>query len=163
MLAQKKWREREIEVNLIGAGAWEDSLQRLCGMCDVRNVSFLGYQNDISAVWSQHHALVLPSRYEGLPLALVEAMLCQRPCILTDVAGHAELVEDGKSGFLASAPTVRHFDEALESAWQRRDDLQTMGQYASQRIRQIIPRDPALHFASTLLALVGSLKAQGAS
>ena len=64
--------------------------------------------------------LVMPSRFEGLPLAIVEAMLCARPVVATDVAGHAEVVEDGVTGFLADAPTVGAIAAALERCWVRR-------------------------------------------
>lgn len=56
----------------------------------------------------------MPSRFEGLPLAMVEAMLCARPVVATDVAGHAEIIEDGVTGFLADAPTAGSMAAALE-------------------------------------------------
>ena len=69
-------------------------------------IEFAGHVADIVGIWSKHNALVLPSRCEGLPLALVEAMLCGRPAIATNVAGHGEVIEDGVTGILAEAPTV---------------------------------------------------------
>ena len=51
-----------------------------------------------------------------MPLSLVEAMLCRRPCIATDVGGNRELIRDGVNGFLAKAPTVESLDEAMNRA-----------------------------------------------
>ena len=87
------------------------------------NVEFAGHQNNIEEIWRKHHALVLPSRFEGMPLVVVEAMLCGRPCIATDVGGNRELVRDGINGFLAKAPTVELLDEAMNRAWDNRGRL----------------------------------------
>src|SRR5437763_3000966 len=47
-------------------------------------------------------------------------ILCARPAIVTNVGGNAELLEDGRSGFVAPAPTIKHLNEAMERAWDRR-------------------------------------------
>lgn len=154
VLAQPKWRERPVTVSLFGKGPWEMGLRRLAEMEDVADrVHFAGHVQDIEEVWRTHHALVLPSRYEGLPLSLVEAMLCGRPVIVTDVAGNREPIEDNVTGFVAEAATVRHLDEAMERAWQRRHDWQSIGTAAAASIRQQIPQDPAQCFADKLLSL----------
>ena len=67
-------------------------------MLQLKNVHFRGHVNDIRAIWEQNHLLVLPSRYEGLPLALVEAMWCGRPAVVTDVGGNAELCVGKRNG-----------------------------------------------------------------
>jgi glycosyltransferase involved in cell wall biosynthesis len=82
---------------------------------------------------------------------IVEAMLSGRIPIVTDVAGNAEVVEDGVSGFLAATPTIAAFDEALERAWQRRGEWQAMGKVAAERIRTLVPKDPPRTFADVLI------------
>ena len=74
-----------------------------------------------------NHLLVLPSRAEGTPLALVEAMLCGRPAVITDVGGNAEWIADGRTGFVAEAASARSFGATLERAWLARADWQKMG------------------------------------
>jgi glycosyltransferase involved in cell wall biosynthesis len=109
----------------------------------------------VGSIWASHHALVLPSRYEGLPLSLVEAMLCGRPSIVTNVSGNTELLEDNVTGFVAAAPMPTFLDEALERAWARRADWQAIGAAAARQVRELVPSDPAGVFADELLALVG--------
>lgn len=154
VLSAKKWKERGLQVTLFGSGPNEKTFRALCAMWELENVSFGGQAPDVEAIWRDHHALVLPSRVEGLPLVIVEALLCGRPCIVTDVAGNAELLEDNVTGFVADAPTAKLVDEALERAWNRRDDWQEMGREGAYRVRQEIPRDPAAVFASDLLELL---------
>lgn len=152
VLAREPWRSRPISLSLYGSGPMERSLKRLCQQLDLADrVAFCGYANDIEKIWAEHHALVLPSRFEGLPLAVVEAMLCGRPAIVTDVADSAEFITEGQSGFVAEAPTLQHLDLALERAWERRGDWREIGRTAAVQIRGRIPKDPASELADSLL------------
>jgi glycosyltransferase involved in cell wall biosynthesis len=154
VLSLRKWRDRPILVSLFGEGPFKVGLQRLAEMDGLAGrVSFCGHVADIEEVWRTHHALVLPSRFEGLPLSLIEAMLCGRPAIVTDVAGNREPLEDNVTGFVAEAPTLRHLDDAMERAWQRRHEWQAIGTAAAASIRSQIPQDPAQVFADKLLSL----------
>jgi glycosyltransferase involved in cell wall biosynthesis len=154
-LAQPQWRGRSIRVSFYGSGPMFASLRRYAatlGLSDV--VTFEGHVETIESIWLQNHALLLPSRYEGLPLALVEAMHCGRSGVVTDVAGNAEVIVDGETGFLAAAATVGHLSEAMERAWRDRDRLYDMGMGAAKAIRQMMPADPAAEFANLLTECV---------
>jgi glycosyltransferase involved in cell wall biosynthesis len=151
-LAREKWRARNLHVSFYGRGVNAEALSELAARLGLRNVSFEGQTEDVPGIWRRHHALVLASRAEGLPLALVEAMMCGRPAVVTKVGGNAEVVEGGVTGFLA-APDEDSVDAALEEAWARRGELRTMGERAAQRIRELVPADPAEEFADTLLDL----------
>jgi glycosyltransferase involved in cell wall biosynthesis len=154
VLATEKWRARDVLVSLFGSGEMERSLRRLAGMLELEDkVSFAGTTKDVAGIWRDHHALVLPSRYEGLPIAIVEAMLCHRAAIVTDVAGNAELLEDGISGFMAASPTAAAVDDAMERAWQARSKLRTMGLAAGQQVRSLVPADPVGEFAGRLISI----------
>jgi glycosyltransferase involved in cell wall biosynthesis len=74
-------------------------------------------------------------------------MLCGRPCIVTDVAGNAELMEDNVSGFVAAAPRTKYLDEALERAWSRRSEWRAIGAAAAKSVRELVPPDPISTFA----------------
>jgi glycosyltransferase involved in cell wall biosynthesis len=155
VLGQPKWRTRPLQVTLFGGGGNYRGLVALSQMLDLTTVGFGGFVSDVRSIWATHHALVLPSRHEGLPLSLVEAMLCGRPAIVTDVAGNTELVEDNVTGFVAAAPTPSLFDDALERAWDRRSEWPVIGAAAARSVRQVIPADPAATFADDLMTLVG--------
>jgi glycosyltransferase involved in cell wall biosynthesis len=116
-------------------------------------VVFAGYK-PVEQIWASNHVLVMPSRFEGLPLAIVEAMLCGRPVVATDVAGHAEVMEDGLTGFLADSPTVGSVARALERFWLRRHEAEEIGKAGAGRIRQLVPPDPARVFAQKLKQLI---------
>ena len=152
VLAMEKWRKRPVHLSLYGKGNNEAALRSLAegyGLAD--RISFEGHVSSIEEIWTRNHALILPSRYEGLPLALVEAMLCNRVSVVTDVSGNGELLDENVTGFLAEAATARHLDEAMEQAWQRRGEWQEMGRKAGISIRRSIPEDPPAVFANKLI------------
>jgi L-malate glycosyltransferase len=122
------WRQRNWKCNLYGLGAdraYLESLAKYYGISD--RVHFNGHVNDVRSIWEKNHILVLPSRGEGTPLALVESMLCGRPAIVTDVGGNAEWITEPKTGFIAEAPTKKLLSAALERAWQSQEDWKQMG------------------------------------
>lgn len=152
ILARKEWRERCLEVNLFGTGPCELTLRRIAEMLQVKNVHFCGHVNDVRAIWERNHLLVLLSRYEGLPLALVEAMWCGRPAVVTDVAGNAELCVDNETGFVAPSATLSSFAHTLQRAWDARTEWPRLGAAARARAESQIPKDPVGLFCTRLQA-----------
>jgi glycosyltransferase involved in cell wall biosynthesis len=153
-LSGAAWRDRQWRLTLYGEGPMRKGLEHMVGVLGLQErVRFAGFVTPVENIWAENHVLAMPSRYEGLPLAMVEAMLCGRPVVATDVADHAELIEEGGNGFLADAPTVSSFGEALERLWATRGRLEAQGKQAARTIRDRIPAEPARLFAERLLAL----------
>lgn len=153
VLARERWRARDLRVAFFGSGANQEGLCDLAAALGLESVEFAGHTDSVTCIWATHHALVLPSRSEGLPLALVEAMLCGRPAIVTNVGGNAEAVEDGVTGFVADTASEDAIDEAMERAWARRAEWREIGRVAAARARELVPPDPAGDFAAQLLEL----------
>lgn len=152
VLSARKWRDRDLAVEIVGReGQHKALLRELCGFVGLDRVTFHDSVQHISSVWQRCHALLLPSRKEGLPVAIVEAMLCGRPCLVTDTAGAGEIVEHGRSGWVAESPTSGALDRALELAWEARAQWAAMGSYAARRIVSMVPADPAGTYADLLL------------
>jgi glycosyltransferase involved in cell wall biosynthesis len=151
VLARDCWRDRPLSVTFFGKGVNRRQIERLGKMLGVQNVSFGGFVNGVSEIWRDHHAMVLPSRKEGLPIVLLEASLCGRPSICNQVAGVPEALDDGVTGFLSASAEVDLLAEAMERAWERRGEWSEMGLAAAQKVRSLMPEDPAKAFASRLL------------
>lgn len=156
VLARRHWRDRPLSVTFYGDGLQRASLERMAGKLGLTNVTFAGFVRDVPAIWSSHHGLILPSRCEGLPIVLVEAMLSGRVPIATNVGGNAEVVDDGVTGYIAVAPTEDALDAAMERAWNDRPRWREIGAAAAARIREIIPPEPERCFAKRLVELAGS-------
>jgi len=151
-LARPEWRNRRFELNLFGTGPDEKVLRRLGCRFQLNSLRFRGHVSDVRTIWEGNHLLVLPSRYEGVPLSLVEAMWCGRPAVVTDVGRTAELCVDNETGFVAPAATLSSFGHALERAWERRLEWQHLGQAARARAEHLIPKDPVSLFCERLEA-----------
>ncbi|MEP6571905.1 MAG: glycosyltransferase family 4 protein [Gemmatimonadota bacterium] len=153
VMAREKWRARPLHVTFYGEGINREGLGRMANYLRLTNVSFGGYDKDVAGIWGRQHGLILPSRCEGLPLVVVEAMLSGRVPILSDVGGNREVVDDGTTGFLASAPTEDALDAAMERAWARRAEWRAIGAAASARIRTLVPEKPIAVMVSLLEGL----------
>ncbi len=157
-LRQPKWRARPLEIVLWGGdGGSGEQIEKLIALYGLqRQIRVGGFADDVESLWQNHHGLILPSRYEGNALAMIEAMMCGRVPIVTNVGRVAELVDDNVTGFVAPAATVELIDDALERAWQRREDWQAMGARAGHAIRARHSLQPAEDFAEALLAAASS-------
>lgn len=93
------------------------------------------------------HRLV--SRRDGVTVYAAKEL------IATDVAGHAEIVDDGSTDFLADALTAHSMASALERFWARRHEAEERGKAGARKIRAIMPFDPVRLFSDQLSKLAG--------
>lgn len=155
-LATPAWRNRNWRLTFYGNGPMRTTIELMAKRLGLaERVSLAGFVTQVETIWATNHAMVMPSRYEGMPLAILEAMLCARPVLATDVAYHAEVVVEGVTGFLAEAPTARSVGDALERLWENRTNLQTIGKNAAERIRAKVPHDPVQVFADKIKTAAG--------
>ncbi len=152
-LSARDWRERKWECRFYGEGADSSYLLDLIAHFGITDrVKLMGHSDDVRGIWEECDLLVMPSRMEGTPLALVEAMICGRPAVVTDVGGMTEWVTEPVHGFVADAPTTRSIGEALERAWAQREQWQGIGEVARRRALELMDPDPT----ATLLAILSN-------
>lgn len=156
ILSQQKWRDRPVLVSFIGTGSDEEGLKAMASFLNVTNIQFAGQIQDIEVLWKDYHALILPSRSEGLPLSMVEAMSAGRPVIVTNAGGNTEIVTEGITGFIGEAD-VTSFDLAMERAWENRNQWESIGINAAKYISEIIPESPEKEFASLINDITNEL------
>lgn len=157
VLARQTWKQRGIQVNFYGEGGSRAYLESLCRYFKLDNVFFRGHLADVTSVWKENGVLVLPSRHEGMSLALIEAMLCGRVCIATNVGGAKELITHGEDGFVAEAATPDLLDQALEQAWQNRHRWKEIGFAAYAKVRRVILKRPEEVVLADLTSVVEHL------
>lgn len=93
--------QENIRVVLIGDGKDSNKLKTTTkewGLSGV--VQWLGARSDVRSLYSGMDVFVLPSRFEGMPLVLLEAMSAGLPVVASRVGGISEIVVDGETGFL---------------------------------------------------------------
>ncbi|MFL5257676.1 MAG: glycosyltransferase family 4 protein [Rhodopila sp.] len=93
----------------------------------------LGYRDDIPALLAAADIFTLPSRFEGLPMSVIEAMLTGLPVVATDVRGPDEQVQDGVTGLKVPAGDAAALGAALARLVRDPALRGTMGQAGRQR------------------------------
>ena len=78
-----------------------------------KSISFLGYTTNLQKYLQICDVEIACSYREGLPLNIVEAMLCGKPVVASHNRGHDELVEEGNTGYLVSPDDVEGYAEAV--------------------------------------------------
>jgi glycosyltransferase involved in cell wall biosynthesis len=120
-------------LNIYGNGPDRDYLYKLTSFLNLESkVTFHGNVSDIRDIWNYNQVLLMPSIMEGMPLAVVEAMLCGRICIATDVGGISEWIKHGESGYLIPAPTVDFISRGIEEAIKDQSNWPVIAKHAHQ-------------------------------
>jgi glycosyltransferase involved in cell wall biosynthesis len=104
----------DAELVLIGTGPLEPALRGQAAALGVQsNVRFLGARGDVATLLPALDVFVLGSRFEGLPIALLEAMAAEIPCVATRVGGIPEAITDGLEGVLVPPGQPDELSRAL--------------------------------------------------
>jgi glycosyltransferase involved in cell wall biosynthesis len=99
---------------LAGAGPLREELEAdAAGLGIADQVRFLGLRRDRETLYAAMDMFVLPSHWEGLSLALVEAMGAGKAVVATNVGGNPEVVNDGQTGLLAPPDDPQALTDAL--------------------------------------------------
>lgn len=107
-------------------------------------VKFLGMRTDIPMLLMAADIFVLSTRWEGMPLAPIEAMAAGKPIILSDVHGCRDLVEDGKNGFLVRPGDEKNLSEAIGKLYERAE-REKMGSYGRNFVKSCFSADAMIH------------------
>jgi glycosyltransferase involved in cell wall biosynthesis len=120
---------------IAGTGSLEDKIQRIATELGLQeSVKFLGLHRNPVQLLQQAWGFVLPSRWEGMPNALLEAMSCGLPCVATRVSGCEDVVEDGVSGLLVETEQPAEMARALRRIIEDPELAQRLGQEARQTV-----------------------------
>jgi glycosyltransferase involved in cell wall biosynthesis len=124
----------DVQAVVVGDGPERDALTALAEEIGVGDrLSLPGWRDDARAYLATFDVFALPSRFEGFPLAVLEAMLAEVPVVASDVGSVSEAVIDGETGLLVAPDDV----DALASAIARllRDgDRAALGREGRKRV-----------------------------
>jgi glycosyltransferase involved in cell wall biosynthesis len=142
---------------LVGDGGERARLERLAIKLGVANrVVWTGWQSNPRSYLPTFDAFVLPSRFEGFPLSVLEAMLAEVPVVATDVGSVSEAVVSGQTGLLVPPENPAALADALDDLLRDADLRRRLG--TSGR-RLVLGRFTASHMASAFESLYAELVA----
>jgi len=158
-ISASKWKARDFIINLYGEGKDELFLKDLIHFYGLEKRVFIkGHVNNKTEIWGNNDMLLLPSISEGFPITIVEAMLCGRPCLVTDVGDSGYLIEDNVNGWVAQCSSVNSLDEALERAWRQKEIWNQMGERACEKAKELNADNAAKVFYEKIIKAAGLIK-----
>ncbi len=140
-----------VKAQVAGDGHLRESLDRLAGeLCLGANLEFLGPRGDVDVCLRRSRILVNTSDSEGLPLSVMEAMMCGLPVVASHVGDMAELVEDGVNGFLIDDRTPENFAGRVVELLRSPDRLAAFSAAAIETARPYETPNAALRWDGAL-------------
>lgn len=122
---------------LVGQGPLRDALERRAGQVGLAGrVHLTGWRPDVPELLKAADLFALPSRWEGMPNAVLEAMAAGLPVVATRVEGSTELVCHGRTGMLVEPGDCDGLAEALLALAQSRCRCAAMGQAGRARVAE---------------------------
>ncbi|MEA3349561.1 MAG: glycosyltransferase family 4 protein [Chloroflexota bacterium] len=125
------------DLTIVGDGPQQNELEKQAQSLNLQDrISFVGWKHRqaLNHYYQRANLFVLPSRHEGMPNALLEAMSSGLPAIASDIAGNEELVIDGKNGLLVPPDDVQALQDALHQLITQENLRREMGTAARQHI-----------------------------
>lgn len=121
-------RVPDVLLTLVGTGPLEQQLKRMVESLGLNDtVRFAGYASNSFEALSEADVFVLPSRTEGCPIVILEAMASGLPVVATAVGGSVELVRDGETGLLVPYGDIGQLEESLITLISDRSRADKMG------------------------------------
>jgi glycosyltransferase involved in cell wall biosynthesis len=132
-LALLRDRGRDFRCAIAGDGPERAALEsRAAALGLADRIAFLGERADVDRLLPAFDVFTLSSREEGIPNALLEAMAAARACVVTRVGGNAEVLADGRTGWLAPPQDPAALAGALEEALVNREEAARRGHAARE-------------------------------
>jgi glycosyltransferase involved in cell wall biosynthesis len=122
---------------VVGDGSLKSNLELLAKDLDLRErIIFLGARRNIAEILSQIDIFVLPSLWEGLGLAVLEAAAAGKPIVASRVGGIPEIITDGKTGILVEPKNVKSLADGLEHMLLGVSEAKAMGERAREMVKE---------------------------
>lgn len=132
-------RVPKLRAVMVGDGPALEPCRKLADQLGIRDrVVFAGFRSDLAAIYRAVDFLVIPSRSEGMPTVLIEAMLLGVPAVSTAVGAVPDVIENGVSGLIVPAEDIPALAGAIEQLAAdpglRTRLAEAAGRYARERL-----------------------------
>ncbi|MBL7111825.1 MAG: glycosyltransferase [Bacteroidales bacterium] len=147
-----KKRNANFKILIAGSGKLNNKLRKTARMYDVhKEVKFLGFVKNIRSFNRTIDIFLLTSLWEGFGYVMVEAMAEERPVVAFDIRSSAEIIDDGKTGFLAEKGNVEDLADKVSTLMNSEELRKEFGQHGKEKVEQIFTIDKALRKVEDLL------------
>ncbi len=135
--AMDAFRREPITYLICGTGPLEDELKKLVKELHLEeSVIFAGYCENVPDVLRQADMLAFPSKQEGLPVAVMEAMQAGLPVLAADIRGNNDLIRDGEGGFLFIENLPKDYVRGIKYFLKYPDEATRMGKWNQKKVEE---------------------------
>ena len=96
------------------------------------NIHFLGTKDNVYDYLSCADCFCLSSRYEGMPITLIEAYLSGKPIVSTRVCGAVDIVRDGENGYLSDSHSIKEYKDAVRRFIANKETISSQAEKAKE-------------------------------
>ncbi len=122
---------------IVGDGPDQEKLTVMAKQKGIdQNITFTGFRNDVPALLAMSDIVAMPSLWEGLPLALLEAMNLGKAVVGTDAPGIVEVIQEGETGFIVPTHNAEKLADKLSVLLQDADLTKRMGEAGRKECKQ---------------------------
>lgn len=126
----------DMHLLVCGFGPLESKLKELAKVCGVQDrCHFLGFRTDVKELYKISDMFVFASQREGLPRSTMEAMLAGLPCVVSNIRGNVDLIDNNKGGILFPPKDYKALAEAMTIIAGNPGDRKRFGEYNKERIK----------------------------
>lgn len=119
-----------------------NDLQKLVQTSNIDRFTIHPPEKEVMNVYLDASIYVLPSRFEGFGMVLIEAMACGVPCIAFDCHyGPADIITDGEDGFLVPEGDIRQLTDKICFLIENESVRKEMGSAARNNVKKYLPEN----------------------
>jgi L-malate glycosyltransferase len=127
----------EVHFLLVGDGEWRERLEKqIADSGKKENFHLVGTQKEVIPYLSLMDIYLSSSEFEGLPIAMLEAMSCEVPVVGTRAGGIGEVIQHGVQGFLTEIEDWEKLEDYCLLLLEDRELLQKMAKSARERVKE---------------------------
>jgi len=119
---------KDIVYVICGQGNKKEYLENLAKVLGLEERLILaGFRKDVVEIYKCCDLFAFPSKREGLPVSVMEAMASGLPCVVSDIRGCRDLIKSGKNGFLCNPMDIEAFAKKLNELHEYSINRKNMG------------------------------------
>lgn len=130
-------RNPRIHYVICGRGSQTEELKEFAKQLGIESqIHFLGFRTDIKDLSMASDFFLFSSLQEGLPRSTMEAMCAGLPCVVSDIRGNNDLIENGLGGYLIQAQNAKGFASAINTLLDSPKEIHRMGEFNKRKIKE---------------------------
>lgn len=144
-------RQADARLVIVGSGPLQKQLEQMASALGIsQSIEFAGLQSDVPGQLHRGLIGILPSRWEGMPNALLEAMASGQACVATRVSGSEDLIQPGVNGLLVESEDYEEMAQSLVTLLRDTPLAQKYGAAARRTVEQGYTLDHVLEMYTTV-------------